>query len=103
MSATGHGIGTAELILIEQRVTNDGKSIAVTYLLWFFLGFFSAHRFYLGRPGTAILQIFLNCIIIGLFWTLIDAFLIPGMVRNEQAKLRDRLIREATVGLMPRV
>lgn len=102
MSGTGQGIGTAELILIEQRVTNDGKNITVTYLLWFFLGVLSGHRFYLGRPGTAILQILLNCIIIGLIWTLIDAFLIPGMVRNEQAKLRDRLIREATVGLMPR-
>ena len=93
------GIGTPELMLIEQRVTNDGKSVAVAFLLWLFLGVFSAHRFYLRRPGTAILQILLNCILIGLIWVLIDAFLIPGMVRIEQAKLRDRLIREVTVGL----
>jgi|ERR1700722_354771 TM2 domain-containing membrane protein YozV len=95
------GIGTPELMLIEQRVTNDGKSVAVAFLLWLFLGVFSAHRFYLRRPGTAILQILLNCILIGLIWVLIDAFLIPGMVRIEQAKLRDRLIREVTVGLRP--
>ncbi|MFL5027874.1 MAG: NINE protein [Microvirga sp.] len=28
----------------------------VAYLFWFFLGIFSAHRFYLGRPGTAIFR-----------------------------------------------
>jgi TM2 domain-containing membrane protein YozV len=102
MSGFGRGLGTQELILIEQRVTNDGRSVAVAYLLWLFLGVLSAHRFYLHRPGTAILQILLNCIAVGLVWTLIDAFLIPGMVRNDQAKLRDRLIREATAGMISR-
>ena len=31
-------ISTQEQILIEQRVTNEAKSIGVAYLLWFFLG-----------------------------------------------------------------
>jgi TM2 domain-containing membrane protein YozV len=95
-------LGTQELLLIEQRVTNDGRGVGVAYLLWFFLGFFSAHRFYLRRPGTAVLQILLNCVAIGLVWVLIDAFLIPGMVRNENAKLRDSLIVQATTGRLPR-
>jgi TM2 domain-containing membrane protein YozV len=101
MSSTTQGLGTQELILIEQRITNEGRSVGVAYLLWFFLGFFSAHRFYLRRPGTAIFQIILNCILIGLIWVLIDAFLIPGMVRNENAKLRDILIRQANVSRSP--
>jgi len=29
---------------IEQQVTNRGKSTAVSYVLWFFLGGFGAHR-----------------------------------------------------------
>jgi TM2 domain-containing membrane protein YozV len=100
MSISTQGLGTNELILIEQRVTNEGRTVGVAYLLWFFLGIFGGHRFYLGRPGTAILQILLNCIVIGIVWVLIDAFLIPGMVRNENAKLRDTLIRQASAGYL---
>ncbi|MGC6399097.1 TM2 domain-containing protein [Sphingomonas sp. FW199] len=82
---------TGELTLIEQRVTNDGPSTGVAYLFWFFLWFVSAHRFYLGRPGTAILQILSYLILIGLVWALIDAFLIPGMIRDKRNEIRQRL------------
>ncbi|MDE1896450.1 MAG: TM2 domain-containing protein [Rhodospirillales bacterium] len=82
---------TAELSLIEQRVANDGPSTALAYLFWFFLGIFSAHRFYLGRPGSAILQILSYFIVIGFIWLLIDAFLIPGMIRERQEGIRQRV------------
>ena len=85
---------TQEKILIEQRVTNEGPSIVLAYVLWFFLGAFSSHRFYLGRTGTAILQILLNCILVGFIWVVLDLFLIPGMVRAKQASLRARLTRD---------
>ena len=39
---------TQQHMLIEQRITNDAKSPVVAYLLLIFLGFFGAHRFYLG-------------------------------------------------------
>lgn len=81
-------------ILIEQRITNEGPSIVAAYLLWFFLGFVSAHRFYLGRIGSAILQLVLNFMLVGLIWLLIDLFLIPRMVRAKQAGLRAQLTRE---------
>lgn len=96
------GLGTQELILIEQRVANEGRTVLVAYLLWLFLGFLSGHRFYLHRPGTAIAQILLNCIVIGFVWVLVDVFLIPGMVRNENAKLRNDLIVQVAAGLPPR-
>jgi TM2 domain-containing membrane protein YozV len=85
---------TNEQLLIETRVSNDGKNVLVAYLLWFFLGVFSAHRFYLGRPGTAILQILSYFILIGFVWWVIDFFLIPGMVREENDALRRRLADE---------
>ncbi|VAV99966.1 hypothetical protein MNBD_ALPHA06-1122 [hydrothermal vent metagenome] len=84
-------LDTNEKVLIEARIANDGPSMVIAYLFWFFLGFFSAHRFYLGRTGSAIAQLLLNFILIGLIWTLIDVFLIPGMVRTRQAEMRHDL------------
>ncbi|WP_430910888.1 TM2 domain-containing protein [Methylobacterium sp. sgz302541] len=86
---------TQDRILIETRVANDGPSVAVAYVLWFFLGIVAAHRFYLGRPGTAILQILSYLVLIGFVWILVDLFLIPGMVRARQAEIRDRLTQAA--------
>ncbi|HEY0012497.1 MAG TPA: TM2 domain-containing protein [Allosphingosinicella sp.] len=82
------------------------KSIGIAYLLWFFLGGFSAHRFYVGATTTACIQLFLN--IGGIFmllsgavakdvggmgfgflmmmtagiWLIVDIFLIPGLCRR---------------------
>jgi TM2 domain-containing membrane protein YozV len=81
-------LSTAELTLIEQRVTNDGPSTGAAYLLWFFTWWVSGHRFYLGRPGTAILQILSYFILVGFIWVLIDAFLIPGMIRDKRNEIR---------------
>lgn len=80
-----------ELQLIEQRVANEGPSILVAYLLYIFLWPVSAHRFYLGRPGTALLQIASYLILVGFIWLLIDAVLIPGMVRDRQDEVRRRV------------
>ena len=58
-------------------------SKTVAYCLWLFpacFGICGIHRFYLGRPVSALVQLFT----IGLFgiWWLIDIFLIPDMVRK---------------------
>ncbi|NWM24864.1 TM2 domain-containing protein, partial [Escherichia coli] len=66
-------LSIAELTLVEQRVTNDAPSVVVAYLLWLFLWFVSAHRFYLGKPVSAILQILSYFVLIGFIWALIDA------------------------------
>lgn len=83
---------TEDLILIEQRVTNAKKSVGAAYLLWLLTWFVSGHRFYLGRPVTAIVQILSYFVLVGFLWLLIDAFLIPGMVNQSAAKERQRLI-----------
>ncbi len=85
-------------MLIEQRVTNEAKSTGAAYLLWLFLWFVSAHRFYLGRPGTAILQILSYFILIGFIWWLVDAFLIPGMIQSHKDEVRRRLTQDAMIG-----
>ena len=82
---------TEQLTLIESRVANDGPSTGVAYLLWIFLGLVSGHRWYLGRPGTAILQICSYFVFVGFVWLLIDGFLIPGMIREKKAAMRQSM------------
>lgn len=71
------------------------KTALVAYLLWFFLGLFGAHNFYLGRIGVAVTQLILSLILIGLavtvVWVLVDAFLIPGWVRRQNNLLATQL------------
>ncbi len=50
------------------------KRILPAFLLCFFLGIFGAHRFYVGKIGTAVLQIFT---LGGLgIWALVDLIMI---------------------------
>lgn len=80
-------------MFVEQQVTNQSQSIALAYVFWACLGLVSAHRFYLGRPISAMTQIFFNILLVGLLWTLIDIILIPGMLRANQEELRMDLAR----------
>jgi len=36
-----------------------GKNMVIAYVLWWFLGVFGAHRFYLERPKSALAQLLL--------------------------------------------
>jgi TM2 domain-containing membrane protein YozV len=73
------------------------KSMAVSYLLWIFVGVFGGHRFYNGRTGTAVTQLLMwifGAMLVSVFglgllllvplglWLLLDAFLIPGWVND---------------------
>lgn len=85
---------TQDQILIESRVANERKSAGAAYFLWFFLGFLSAHRFYLGKPVTAILQIFSYFLIIGFVWWIVDFFLIPSIIEDKMDETRSRMTRD---------
>jgi TM2 domain-containing membrane protein YozV len=71
------------------------KTALVAYLLWFFLGWFGGHNFYLGRIGVAVTQLILSLTVVGLIitvvWVLVDAFLIPGWVRQQNNLLAAQL------------
>lgn len=71
------------------------KTALVAYLLWFFVGFLGGHNFYLKRTGIAVTQLILSITVVGLvimvFWVLVDAFLIPGWVRNQNNLLAMQL------------
>jgi TM2 domain-containing membrane protein YozV len=87
------------------RYDANRKSALLAYVLWFFLGWFGLHRMYLGRVGSGIGMLvlhglswlthfiligFVGFAILGLWW-LIDALLIPGMARDYNNRLVDRL------------
>lgn len=77
------------------------RSALVAYLLWFFLGTFGAHRFYAGRVASGVVQLLVTLVSMlltfvligyaGLFliglWVLVDALLIPGMIRSYNNRL----------------
>ena len=80
------------------------KSIGTAYVLWFFLGGLSVHRFYLGFPVSGAIQAallpiswalifsgslaaFLTMTAGGL-WILADAFVIPSLAREANARRR---------------
>ena len=59
-----------------KRLEANKKTALVAYILWFFLGLFGAHNFYLKRIGVAVAQL---------------TFLIPGWVRNQNNLLLAQL------------
>lgn len=67
------------------NVLKSDRSYLVTLLLCFFLGGFGAHRFYVGKVGTAILMLFT---LGGLgIWALIDLIIIAtGNFKDKQGK-----------------
>jgi TM2 domain-containing membrane protein YozV len=71
------------------------KTALVAYILWFFLGWFGGHNFYLGRTGVAVAQLILSLTVVGLIitivWVLVDAFLIPSWVRQQNNLLAAQL------------
>lgn len=90
-------ISTDQQILIEARISNEKKSIGAAFALWFFLGIISAHRFYLNRPISALLQIASYFIFVGFIWWIVDAFLLGDMVQKHSAGLREKMLSD----LMP--
>lgn len=76
------------------------KEVGIAYLLLLLLGGFAAHRFYLGRIGSAIAFCLLwwggwmlSIVLVGIpllvaagVWWLVDLFLLPSMVRETNAR-----------------
>ncbi len=98
---------TAPLSDVAKMMQYDAakKSAGIAYLLWFFLGGFGAHRFYLGQIGTGVAQLLilvfsfiLTFVAVGLLgflvlgvWVIVDAFLIPGIVQRHNQLLASQM------------
>jgi hypothetical protein len=78
------------------------KSVGIAYLLWFLFGAVSAHRHYLGYHNSALAQgglwlggwvllltgniYFIGALLLAGLWVLADAFIIPSMCREANAR-----------------
>ena len=71
------------------------KNVLVAYVLWFFLGLFGMHNFYLKRINVGLIQLILTITVVGIaismIWVLVDAFFIPAWVRNHNTELAMQL------------
>lgn len=79
------------------------KSVTAAYVLWFLLGYFGAHRFYLGHVNSGLAQFvllalgwipgFAGWFVLAIWW-LVDAFLIPGLTERRNLAMLERLSAE---------
>lgn len=95
--------GTRQTIQQQGGLSSDTRALMLfeankktaLVALWFFLGLFGGHNFYLKRIGVAVAQLILTLTVVGavitVIWVLIDAFLIPGWVRNQNNLLAAQL------------
>lgn len=81
------------------------KDMAIAYVLWYFVGIFGAHRFYMGQNGSGaamltltIVSIPLFFVVIGIFtylavfiWWIVDAFILHEWVKNHNFHLMHSL------------
>lgn len=81
-----------ELEYFEQQVEARKKKKTTAILLWVFLGPFGGHRFYFGRYFTGLIQLFT---LGGFFvWTVVDNFLIPGWVKQDEEMVKWQVLEE---------
>jgi len=85
---------------VSIRLSDSEKRILPAALLAFFLGIFGAHRFYVGKIGTGILQL---CTLGGCgLWWLYDLILIgTGSFKDAQGRLVRRWEFEEALALTP--
>ncbi|UVI31377.1 TM2 domain-containing protein [Paenibacillus spongiae] len=87
-----------ELLILEQEVKNNGKNMVVAYILWYFLGLFGGHRFYMKKTGSAVAQLILSITVIGMIvtsiWWLVDAFLLHTWVKERNREVEAQVMNE---------
>lgn len=81
-----------QLQLLASEMSKRQKSSGVAWLLWIFTGGVGGHRFYLGRIGTGVAML-LTLGGLGI-WSLIDLFLLSGMIRDTNEKIENEVLSE---------
>ncbi len=90
---------------IDEAFEANSKSVLAAYLLWFFFGMFSVHRFYAGKTKSGVVRLilllipFIGWAILTLLW-IIDLFLIPSMIGEQNLKTIN-LIKTGASGAAP--
>jgi hypothetical protein len=72
--------------MTDDEMFASPRSRTVALLLAFFLGVFGAHRFYVGKTGTAVLQLF-TLGGLGLWWLADNIMIAAGAFRDSEGRL----------------
>lgn len=86
------GLTTDELQILNLEMTKRQKASGTAWILWFFTGGIGGHRFYLGKTGSGV-GMLLTLGGLGI-WTLIDLFLLSGMIKETNDKIENEIISE---------
>lgn len=95
-----------ERMLVNSEIQTRGKNTLLAYILLLFLGTLGIHRFYLDRTATAVAQLVLTVVgwmtailVVGFFflaivwvWMIVDLFLVPAIISEENDKLEKKVI-----------
>ncbi|MDR0688498.1 MAG: TM2 domain-containing protein [Prevotellaceae bacterium] len=77
------------------RYEANKRSLGVAVVFCFFFGFLGLHRFYVGKRNSAIAMLILSLIAVGLpvtiVWSIVDLFLIGGMVCTYNNDIADKI------------
>lgn len=78
--------------MFAMKYGESRKDTLVYYLLWFFLGVFGAHKFYMGKAGLGVAYL-LTGAFLGIGW-LVDLFAGASEVRkyNEQVAIKTKAV-----------
>jgi hypothetical protein len=92
-----------DIVEIESFVESQAKKPFAAYALWFFLGWFGAHRFYAGRTKSALGMVALSLSVVGLpisiLWWMADAVVLGSILQEERERLYDKEARLMLEGL----
>ena len=69
----------------ERAVAQSDKRVLPAFLLCFFLGVFGAHRFYVGKIGTAFIQLF-TAGGLGIWWLIDLIMIVTGSFRDTSGR-----------------
>lgn len=88
-----HQLTTQERILVNSEVEKRKKSTVAAYLLWWFTGIIGGHRYYMGKTGSAVAMTLITVLTFGIgiivtgIWWIVDAFLIPRWIQEDQYRI----------------
>ena len=82
-SSEAHALATAAAAPALAEAVSSPRRLLVAFLLCFFLGPLGIHRFYAGKPGTAVLQL-LTAGGLGVWWLIDLVMLLAGGFRDGQ-------------------
>lgn len=98
---------TGDALEVLRRFESRKTHMAIAYFLLGLFGLWGAHRFYLGKTGSAVTMLcitlcstLLMFVLLGfvtiwitLIWVIVDMFLVHGMVKQRNLRLIDELER----------